>query len=117
MIQPDALKATAPLKWSPGTGVTVWETLSACAAGDLAVVTRLLDVDPALVRCQYAYRTPIYFAVRENHVQVAVLLLDRGANPLGPSFFESLLETARDRGYAEMAALIERRCTDAVRGV
>jgi hypothetical protein len=36
----------------------------------------LLNRDPSLARCHYAYRTPIYFAVRENQLEVSAFLLD-----------------------------------------
>jgi hypothetical protein len=68
MIQPDELKKSEPLKWSPGKGTDVWEMFCACIAGDLAAVQRLVANDPTLVRSSYAYRTPLYFAVRENQV-------------------------------------------------
>jgi uncharacterized protein len=103
------LKTTAKLKWSPGTGVTVWEMLSASAAGDLTTVKRLAQDDPSLVRCHYVYRSPIYFAVRENRVDVAAFLLDHGADPLGLAVFDSLLDVARDRGYGVMAELLEHK--------
>ena len=103
MIQPDELKRNEPLKWSPGIGTDVWEMLCAAIAGDVPTIKRLLDKDPSLVRCNYSYRTPLYFAVRENRVAVASYLLERGADPLGGR----LLEVTRDRGYAEMQKLLE----------
>jgi ankyrin repeat protein len=105
MIRPELLKREEPLLWSAGTGVDVWEMFCACIKGDLAGVERLVAKDPSLVRCQYSYRTPIYFAVRENQMEVAVFLLEHGANPLG----QELLTIARDRGYAAMEALLEER--------
>src|SRR5262249_8097423 len=68
---------------------------------------RLLTKDPALVRAHYSYRTPLYFAVRENQVAVAALLLERGADPLSLAVNDSLLDICRDRGYADMASLLE----------
>jgi ankyrin repeat protein len=103
VIQPDELKRNEPLKWSPGIGTDVWEMLCAAIAGDVPTIKRLLDKDPSLVRCNYSYRTPLYFAVRENRVAVASYLLERGADPLGGR----LLEVTRDRGYAEMQKLLE----------
>src|SRR5258705_13819399 len=107
MIQPDALKSDAPLKWSPGTGTDVWQMFCAAAAGDVEAITRLLDKDASLVRGTHAYRTPLYFAVRENQIQAAALLLERGADPLTRSIHDSLLDIARDRGHAEMQTLLE----------
>src|SRR5262249_8838066 len=61
MIQPDALKRNEPLLWSPGTGTDVWEMFCAAIQGDLAAIKRVLERDASLVRCHYAYRTPLYF--------------------------------------------------------
>ena len=83
MIQPEALKKDERLPWSTGSGVDVWEMFRACVAGDLPTVERLVGKDPALVRSHHAYRTPLYFAVRENRIDVAAFLLERGADPFG----------------------------------
>src|SRR6516162_9002090 len=97
MIQPEELKRNEPLLWAPGIGTDVWELFCACIAGNLQAVKRLLAKDPSLVHTQHAYRTPLYFAVRENRVDVAAFLLDQGANPLGLAINDSLLQMARDR--------------------
>ena len=81
MFQPEELKKDEPLLWSAGNGTEVWDLFCACASGDLSTVERLLDSKPGLVRAHHEYRTPLYFAVRENQMAVAKLLLDRGANP------------------------------------
>ncbi len=107
MIRPDVLKKNEPLKWSPGIGVDVWELFCASIAGDLETVKRLVSKDPSIVRSQHAYRTPIYFAVRENQVAVARFLLEHGADPLSLAVNDRLLEICRDRGYAEMGGLLE----------
>jgi ankyrin repeat protein len=107
MIQPEALKKKEPLTWSPGMGVDVWEMFCACITGDLETVRRLVGKDPALARCNFAYRTPIYFAVRENQIEVVKYLLDHGAEPLGFTVNDTLLDICRDRGYAEMEKLLE----------
>jgi ankyrin repeat protein len=110
MIRPDALNKSDPLVWATGTGTDVWELFCSCIAGDLEAVKRLLAKDPSLARTHYAYQTPIYFAVRENQVDVAAFLLDHGANPLALAVNEGLLQTARDRGFTEMEKLLEARC-------
>ena len=107
MIRPDELKRSEPLTWSPGLGTDVWELFSAIIGGDLEGVRRLLAKDPSLVRCQYMYRTPIYFAVRENRLDIAAYLLERGADPLSLAVEDSLLDICRDRGHAEMEKLLE----------
>jgi ankyrin repeat protein len=107
MIRPEELKKNEPLKWSPGTGADVWDMLCACLAGDLETVKRLVDKDPSIVRSHHAYRTPIYFAVRENQVEVAKFLLEHGANSLSLAVNDSLLDICRDRGYVELGKLLE----------
>lgn len=112
MIQPEALKSHEPLKWSTGNGNDVWTMFCACISGDLAAVKRLLDKDPSLVRCQHAYRKPLYFAVRENRLEIVAFLLDRDPDPYGLAVNDSLIEIARDRGYAEMERLLETKLAE-----
>src|SRR5262245_39279203 len=64
------------------------------------------EKNPSLARSHYEYRTPLSFAVRENHVEVATYLLDHGADPLA---LGDVLEVARDRGYVEMERLLESK--------
>jgi ankyrin repeat protein len=104
MFQPGELTTNEPLLWSVGTGTEVWDLFCACATGNLETVERLVSGKPSLVRAHYEYRTPLYFAVRENQLAVARLLLDRGANPFYNG--EDLIEMARVRRLAEMEALI-----------
>src|SRR5262245_45870640 len=107
MIQPAELKKNDAMLWSPGTGVDVWAMFCAARAGDIATLKTLLAKEPSLVRCHYVYRTPLYFAVRENQLEAAQLLLDKGADPIGLAVNDSLLEIAADRGYAQMQKLLE----------
>jgi ankyrin repeat protein len=114
MTRPAALAKDEPLLWSPGTGTDVWAMFCAAVAGDLDAIRWLVTKDPALVRAQYAYRTPLYFAVREDRVAVAAFLLEHGAEPLGLAVNDSLLDVCRDRGYAEMRALLEANYASAL---
>lgn len=107
MTQPEELKSDKPLKWSAGIGTDVWALFCACIAGDLEAVKRLLTKDPSLVRCQFNYRKPLYFAVRENRLEVAAFLLDRDPDPIGLAVNDSLIEITRNRGYAVMERLLE----------
>jgi uncharacterized protein len=106
MFQPDALKTEAPWPWSPGRGIEVWAMFRACRDGELGAVKELVARDPALVRSHYEYRTPLSFAVRENHLDVAEYLLDLGAARVG---LGDPLEIARERGYGVMVELLERK--------
>jgi ankyrin repeat protein len=106
VIQPEALKQKMPWLWSPGIGTDVWEMFRASMVGDLETVKTLVEKDPSLVRAHYEYRTPLSFAVTENQIAVAEYLLDHGAAlaKLGDP-----IEMARDRGYTQMAELLERK--------
>lgn len=106
MYQPAELKTNRTLVWSTGRGVDVWDLFCACVSGDRTTVQQLLESDPSLVRCHYGYRTPVYFAVRENQLAVVQLLLDRGADPLSLAVNDSLLQICDDRGYPEMRQLL-----------
>lgn len=112
MDQPEPLRSDRPLKWSVGTGTQVWALFGACIAGDMAAVDALLAKDPSLVRCHYQYRKPLYFAVRENQVEVAARLLERDPDPFGLVVNDSLIQIARDRGYGTMERLLESKFAD-----
>jgi ankyrin repeat protein len=109
MTQPEALKKNEPLTWSSGIGTDVWSLFCACIGGDIEAVKSLVGKDPSLVRCHYNYRKPLYFAVRENRLEIAEFLLERDPDPTGLAVNDSLLEIARDRGYVEMERLLESK--------
>jgi RNA polymerase sigma factor (sigma-70 family) len=111
LIRPEGLAKRAPMFWTPGMGADLWELFCAAITGDLEAIRRLLDRDPALVRAWWEYRTPLSFAVRENQLDAAALLLERGANPIESGTPDTLLQIARDRGYVEMERLLEGAIT------
>lgn len=106
MRQPDELKTDRPLLWATGTGIEVWNLFQAILADDLDGVRAMLDANPALVRTHCHYRTPLYFAVRENRLAIVRLLFERGADPLGLAVNDGLIDIARDRGYGELEAYL-----------
>src|ERR1044071_504170 len=109
MTQPNELKINEPLLWSTGKGTDVWDLFCACMRGDLPAVQRLVSSDPSLVRTHYRYRKPLYFAVRENQLEVVAFLLERDPDPIGLAVNDSLLDIARDRGCVEMQQLLESK--------
>jgi ankyrin repeat protein len=108
MLQPAALKSDQKLLWSSGRGTDVWALMQACTAGDLDAVQRLIAHDPSLARSHYDYRKPLYFAVRENRIDVVRFLLEHDRNPLDLWVDDDPFEIARDRGYPEMEQLLAR---------
>ncbi len=106
MLQPAELKSDQKLLWSQGRGTDVWALIQACASGDLKAVRALIAKDPSLARSHYDYRKPLYFAVRENRIDVVRFLLEHDCNPLDLWMDEDPIEIARDRGYTEMEQLL-----------
>jgi ankyrin repeat protein len=106
MLQPAELKSDQKLMWSPGRGIDVWTLIRACASGDLETVRALIAQDPSLARSHYDYRKPLYFAVRENRIDVVRFLLEHDRNPLDLWVDDDPIEIARDRGYTELERLL-----------
>ena len=108
MTQPESLRSEEYQAWWRGRGVDVWAMLCASITGDLETIRALVARDPNLVECEYEYFKPIHFAVRENQRAVVDFLLENGVDPAYEAG-DSLIETARHRGYSELQALIESK--------
>lgn len=108
MRQPRELTQDAPLTWSAGSGTRVWEMFQHCLTGDLESVRALVTKHPELADCNFAYRTPLYFAVRENQLEVVKFLLAAGASPVDLAVNDTFLQVAKDRGYREMEQLLDQ---------
>ncbi|MEZ4869086.1 MAG: sigma-70 family RNA polymerase sigma factor [Caldilineaceae bacterium] len=84
-------RGRTPLTWNPGIaavvetllahGATIVDIFQACALGDLTRVIYLLDADPALLHKRKDPRigTPLHVAADKGQLEVAQLLLERGA--------------------------------------
>jgi len=113
MIQPKELRLHLPMEVGNGvisTTTKVWETLLASHHGDTDKVKRLADECPELLYAQYNYASPVHFAVREGHLALVKYLLAHGAHDPGYRFYpfqESLQTVAIDRGYTEIANLLD----------
>jgi len=91
-------------------GNDIWATMCAAESGDTGTLQLLLDRDPSLARGQYWYTQPIHFAVRSGHLHAVALLLAAGADPEWNSFHDcSLIEMASERGYDDIARMLENR--------
>lgn len=92
------------------TTTQVWNVLVASKNGDLAEVKRLVRVCPALVYAQYNYIPPIHLAAREGHLELVQYLLNHGAydpDYQTDPFLDDLPTMARDRGFHEIAEVLE----------
>ena len=113
MLTPIEMQRTLPMALHGGaksTTTEVWAMLSAAFAGDLARAQELMAQRPELATCQYNYTPPLHFAVREGHLDFVKALVDRRAYDPGYKsypFGDTLLTIARDRGFDEIAALLE----------
>jgi uncharacterized protein len=121
IVMPPAEPADVPIEMRAGfiarlrdnTGVPtaeVWSLLMACRDGDLGRVEALLAAWPTAVRSGYNYMPPLHLAVREGHVPIVRYLAERGAvNPKYRTYpyNETLVVVATDRGYGEIAAILE----------
>ena len=88
---------------------TTWDIIVAASNGDVATLERLLDHDPHLVRVEYWYAPVVHFAARAGHVDAVRLLIERGADPERNGLNDhDLIEMARERGYEEIAQMLER---------
>jgi uncharacterized protein len=88
----------------------VWNLLMACRDGDRTRVEELLTAWPTAVRSAYNYMPPLHLAVREGHLAIVRDLAARGAvNPKYRTYpyNEPLTVVAADRGYAEIATVLE----------
>jgi uncharacterized protein len=100
MIKPDELQSDA--------GQHTWDTIVAASEGDVIALRRLLEQNPRLALSEYWYTPAIHFAMREGHIEAVQLLLDEGAHPEWNGLHDgSLIQMARERGYPEIARLLE----------
>lgn len=107
MTRPEALSKNEPLIWSYGTGTDVWDMFQAAAAGDVPALQELLSRDPKLVSCNYDYRGPMYFAVKNNRAEAVKFLLEKGANPVSSGTSDTLWQMAKDRGFTDIQLMLE----------
>jgi ankyrin repeat protein len=101
MLKPDELETE--------DGRDIWDTIVASSQGDLVVLRRLLDKNPTLSRAEFWYSPAIHFAARGGYIDAVRVLLDAGADPEWNGLHDgSIIEMAKDRGYEEIAILLER---------
>ena len=90
----------------------LWRLFCASANGDLATVRQIIRDTPESLNSFVWYESPLHYAVRENHIEVARELLAAGLNPAYSNFtyssWQSLLPIAKDRGFEELHDLLVR---------
>jgi ankyrin repeat protein len=94
----------------------VWSMLTACRDDDLDRVDAHLADCPSLLLCDYNYMAPLHLAVREGRLEIVRLLASRGAvNPNYRTYpyRETLVTMAVDRGYTEIASVLEEHARSA----
>ena len=117
--QPVELRSKNEHKWSKGSGNKVWTMLSSALTGDLAMIKKLIKIDPHLVSCNFQYRTPLHFAVQRNHIKIVKFLLKHGADPTyvsGNYWHAPPIIIAKERRHTELYQIISDHCK-AISGV
>jgi ankyrin repeat protein len=115
LIRPVELQGSRPYTLSDGSVVTtddVFQMFVAARGGDLREVKALVARAPALAVVEYNYTPPIHFAVREGHLALVELLIERGADIAAYRtypFGDSLLTMAEEREHDDVAALLHER--------
>ena len=114
LIRPVELRAGRPYTLQDGDVVTtddVFGMFVAARAGDLKHVRRSIAHAPGLALVEYNYTPPIHFAVREGHLAMVKLLIERGADLAYRTypFQDSLLTIADDHEHAGVATLLRRQ--------
>ncbi|OCX51808.1 hypothetical protein BEL04_17505 [Mucilaginibacter sp. PPCGB 2223] len=113
MIQPPELRLHLPKEVGGkqiATTTEVWQILQAAHDGDLEKIRELSEDCHGLLYAQYNYAPPIHFAVREGHTEVVRYLLAEGAHDPDYHFYpfqETMQTVARDRGYHEIADMLD----------
>jgi len=98
MIKLEEFESDLPYGPWLSRGCDVWDAICAAVNGDAGALRLLLERDSKLAK----YDQPLYFAVREGHLDAAQVLLDAGADS-----GEELLTVARDRGHERVVQLLE----------
>lgn len=61
----------------------------ACAKGNKKLIDRLIDADASSEDVDKAGNTPVYYAIRQGHTEVAQYLIKRGVDPEGQALDKS----------------------------
>jgi uncharacterized protein len=115
LIRPVELQGNHPFSLPDGTVVTtdeVFRMFVSARAGDLKETRALIARAPGLALVEYNYTPPIHFAVREGHLGIAEMLIERGANIAGYRAYptgDSLLMLAEEREHWDVAAVLRQR--------
>lgn len=85
------------------------DVVNAATNGDMDLLAKLLDIYPDYVDAKKHQRTPLQTGIMTNNKPMIELLILRGADPMLTDVHDrTACELAKDKGFTEMAGLLER---------
>ncbi len=108
MTRPGTLISTDFDPLTGGSGEQIWAFFMACHDGNIEQVKSLTNQHPNLIKASIHYHTPLHFALRENHLDIARHLLNLGAPPFCDDFTPfPLLHLLKERRQTEALQLLD----------
>ena len=95
--------------WYMGRGRSVKRAVKAAIEGDLETIRACVEAEPELVDCNIRYREPLYFAVGNDHLDIA-RFLDREKGRRSPTSRGTALTSGPSSGRKTAASTRWRSC-------